>query len=63
MVTHVLGSTQVGALPSGSSYYFAASTSPYPSCRPARNILLHYNRLVELAAGKNSVLVHLRECY
>lgn len=56
MVTHLLGTAKVGVVFAKLPHHFAATSSSYPSCGTARNIFLHYNRLAELAVGKNSVI-------
>lgn len=61
MVTHVLGPTPMGHVPARLAHNATASTSPHPPRCASRDILLHHDRLAELAAGEDWVRCSLIE--
>lgn len=55
MVPHLLGSTEVGAVPAKSSHHSAPATSSYSSRSTTWNIFLHHNGMAQLAPGEDKV--------
>lgn len=60
MVPYLLRLTQLGGIPPRIPHHPTSSPSQNPSCRSARNVFLHHDRLAELAFGETQILECLR---
>lgn len=61
MVTHLFWVACMGGDAAGVAHSAPAPTSPYTPRSAARDLLLYHHRLVELALGKVTFLVHTRD--
>jgi hypothetical protein len=58
MVSHLFRVARVGGVVAGAPRDTAAAPPSYPSRGPSRDLLLHHDRLAELAAGEVALLEH-----
>lgn len=57
MVAHLLRTAGLGGVPAGAPRDPAQETPPHPPRGTARDLLLHHDRLAELAVGEAALLV------